>query len=126
MPGSCWHLASKYERAQRSGVTLEQDCNNISQFSHTSAQASYSVPMGSDNNSSQHLHTLTSHLGGSWIRDDLHEVNEENHVLYITNNLRLFRIFTHFSSSLCCIKDMVDWSYQPKLIHLFPVDINLF
>ena len=70
MPGSCWHLASKYERAQRSGVTLEQDCNNISQFSHTSAQASYSVPMGSDNNSSQHLHTLTSHLGGSWIRDD--------------------------------------------------------
>ena len=70
--------------AQRSGVTLEQDCNNISQFSHTSAQASYSVPMGSDNNSSQHLHTLTSHLGGSWIRDDLHEVNEENHVLYCT------------------------------------------
>ena len=70
--------------AQRSGVTLEQDCNNISQFSHTSAQASYSVPMGSDNNSSQHLHTLTSHLGGSWIRDDLHEVNEEDHVLYCT------------------------------------------
>ena len=42
--------------------------------------------MGSDNNSSQHLHTrtLTSHLGGSWIRDDLHEVNEEDHVLYCT------------------------------------------
>lgn len=35
-------------------------------------------------------------------------------------------IFANCSPTLSCVKDVVDWSCQPKLIHIFPINIDRF